>query len=109
MNQPPKDQKPKKFSFTKPEYLYVTEHRAINQTYQAMMQTIMKQIYDLHDALIKRYVGAMVLDRLKIDHKDKFIQVNDTGTGIDVYDNPPTVETPTTDKVKASGKWSADF
>jgi hypothetical protein len=102
---PPKDQKPKKYSFTKPEFMYVSEHRAINQTHQAMMQTIMKQVYDLHDALIKRYVGLVVLDRLKIDGKDKFIQVNNEGTGIDVYDNPPTVDSPPTDKVKtASGK-----
>lgn len=101
MNQPPKDQKPKKFSFAKPEFLYVSEHRAIIQTNQAMV----KQLYELHDALIRRYVAAVVLERLKIDAKDKFIKVNDDGSGIEVYDNPQPVETPTTDKSAApSGK-----
>lgn len=64
---------PKKYSFSKPEFLYVSEQRSI---------------MELHDSLIRRYVAAVVLDRLKIDSKDKYIRVNDQGDGIEVFDVP---------------------
>jgi hypothetical protein len=92
MNQPnPGLGKPKKFSFSRAEFLEVSEHRAI---------------MELHDSLIRRYVASVVLERLKINSKEKFIRVADDGQGIEVYDvkqsTPEKEETPK--EKKPSGK-----
>lgn len=69
----------KKYSFTRAEFLYVSEHRAM---------------IELHDSFIRRYVAAVVLPRLALDTKNKFIKVSDDGNGIDVTENEVKVEAP---------------
>ena len=61
--------KTKKYSFSRQEFLYVSEHRAL---------------IELHDSFIRRYIAAVVLDRLNIEAKGNFIKVSDDGNGIDV-------------------------
>ena len=74
MNQKtPPQTEPKKYSFTKQEFLQISEYRAV---------------MELYDSLIRRFVAAVVLDRLKIDSSKKFIRVSDDGNGIEVYDVP---------------------
>jgi len=81
---------PKKYSFSKPEFLYVSEQRSI---------------MELHDSLIRRYVAAVVLDRLGINSKDKYIRVDDKGEGIEVYDVPQAQEqAPVEDTKKPASK-----
>lgn len=85
MNQKtPPQTEPKKYSFTKREFLQISEYRAV---------------MELYDSLIRRFVAAEVLDRLKIDSSKKFIRVSDDGNGIEVYDvpqaqSPGTPQTP---------------
>ena len=61
--------KTKKYSFTKGEFLYVSEHRAM---------------IEMHDSFIRRYIAAVVLDRLNVKTDGNFIKVSDDGNGIDV-------------------------
>jgi hypothetical protein len=77
----------KKFSFTRPEFLYVSEHRAF---------------IELHDSFIRRYVAAVVLPRLSIDTKNKFIKVADDGNGIDVTENEIPSTEPSTEPTPAT-------
>jgi len=79
----------KKYSFSRPEFLYISEHRAF---------------IELHDSFIRRYVAAVVLPRLSIDTKGKFIKVADDGNGIDVTEleqpaTEPVIATPVTKSV----------
>lgn len=69
----------KKYSFTRAEFLYVSEHRAM---------------IELHDSFIRRYIAAVVLPRLAMDTKNKFIKVSDDGNGIDVSEVEAKTETP---------------
>ena len=66
--------KERQYSLTRDEFLYVSEHNSLIQ---------------LNDQLVRRYIAAVVLERLKIDPKDKQIRVNEKGDGILVVDNRP--------------------
>ena len=74
--------KPKKYSFTRQEFMYVSEHRAL---------------IELHDSFIRRYIAAAVLPRLKIKPEGFYIAVSEDGNGIDVT----KVDKPKEEKPKA--------
>jgi len=70
----PKSNKPKMFSFTQDEFLYVSEKRAQ---------------MELTDTLIRRFIAAKVMKRLNLDGKKFFVKVTDDGTGIEASEIIP--------------------